>query len=130
MADTNAELIRRGYEAFAKGDMPTVLGLIAEDITWHVPGRSPLSGNYKGHEEVLGFFAKGMELSGGTLRVEADEILAEGERVVVLSTVSAERKGQSWSSPEVHVWRVVDGKAVEFREFQGDQQTEDEFWMS
>ena len=60
----------------------------------------------------------------------ADEILADGERVVVLSTVSAERKGQSWSSSEVHVWRVLDGKATEFQEFQGDQQTKDQFWSS
>jgi ketosteroid isomerase-like protein len=130
MAHPNAELLRRGYEAFAKGDMPTVLGIFADEITWHVPGRSPLSGDYKGPEEVVGFFTKSMELSGGTLRVEADEILAEGERVVVISTVSAERNGQSWSSPEVHLWRVSDGKAIEFSEFQGDQQTEDEFWMA
>ena len=64
------------------------------------------------------------------MRVQADEILAEGERVIVLSTVSAERKGQFWCSPEVHVWRVRNGKAVEFHEFQGDQQTEDDFWTS
>jgi len=130
MTHPNAELLRRGYEAFAKGDIPTVLGLFADDICWHVPGRSPLSGDYKGPQQVLGFFTTGMELSGGTLRVEADEILAEGERVVVLSTVSAERNGQPWSSPGVHLWRVVDGKAVEFREFQGDQQTEDDFWLA
>jgi hypothetical protein len=30
----------------------------------------------------------------------------------------------------MHVWLVVDGRATEFREFQGDQQTEDEFWAS
>jgi uncharacterized protein len=130
MAHPNADLLRRGYDAFAKGDIPTALGLFAEDITWHVPGRSPLSGDYKGHDEVVGFFAQSMELSGGTLRIEIEEILCEGDRAVVLCTVSAERHGQSWSSAEVHVWRVVDDKAVEFHEFQGDQQTEDEFWSS
>jgi hypothetical protein len=71
-----------------------------------------------------------MELSGGTLSVEPDEILGDGERVVALTTVSAERNGRSWSSPEVHVWRVRDGRAVQFTEYQGDQQAEDEFWMS
>lgn len=130
MTHPNAELLRGGYDAFAKGDLPGVLGIFAEDITWHVPGRSPLSGEYRGHEEVVGFFAKAMELSGGTLRVQADEILADGERIVVLTTVSAERNGQSWSSPEVHVWQVRGGKAVTFREFQGDQAGEDEFWSS
>ena len=130
MTHPNAELLRGGYEAFAKGDIPGVLGIFAEDIAWHVPGRSPLSGDYRGHEGVVGFFTRAMELSGGTLRVEADEILAGGERIIVLTTVSAERNGRSWSSAEVHVWRVQDGKAVAFREFQGDQEAEDEFWSS
>jgi uncharacterized protein len=130
MTHPNAELLRRGYSAFTKGDIGTVLGVFADHISWHVPGRSPLSGDYEGREQVMSFFQKSMELSGGTLRVDADEIPADGERVVVLATVSAERNGHSWSSPEVHVWRVVDDEAVEFREFQVDQEIEDEFWMS
>ena len=44
--------------------------------------------------------------------------------------MSAQRNGRSLSAPEVHCWRLVDGKAVEFREFQGDQQSEDEFWLT
>jgi uncharacterized protein len=128
MTHPNAELIRRGYQAFAQGDVPTVLDIFGHDITWHVPGRSPLSGDYKGHDGVLEFFGKCMELSTGTLRVVPDDILCDGERVVAFTTVSAERNGQRWSSPEIHVWRVIEGKAVDFREFQGDQQAEDEFW--
>jgi hypothetical protein len=34
----------------------------------------------------------------------------------------------SASFPEVHVWRLEDGKATEFREYQGDEQREDRFW--
>jgi ketosteroid isomerase-like protein len=130
MADPNALLITEAYDAFARGDIQTVLQTLADDVTWHVPGRSPLSGDHKGHDGVLTFFGRCQELSGGTLRVAADQVFAAGDRVVVLSTVSAERKGQFWSAPEVHVWRVIDGRATEFREFQGDQQTEDEFWAS
>ena len=128
MAHPNAAIVTDAYDAFARGDIPAVLGLLADDVTWHVPGRSPLSGEYKGHNGVLEFFSRCQELSNGTLRVVADEVLADGERVVVLSTVSAERHGQYWSSPEVHAWRLTDGRATEFREFQGDQQSEDEFW--
>jgi uncharacterized protein len=57
---------------------------------------------------VLDFFGRWQELSGGTLRVAGYEVLKEGDRVVVLSTVSAERQRQFLSSPETHVWRVVD----------------------
>ncbi|MGN6474862.1 MAG: nuclear transport factor 2 family protein [Mycobacteriales bacterium] len=127
---TSAQLVEKGYRAFAAGDIATVLEIFSEDIRWHIPGRSPISGNFTGHEGVLDFFGRCMELSAGTLRIEVDEVLAEGDRVVMLVTVSAERNGQQWSSPEVHVWRVSDGRAVEFREFQGDQQTEDAFWAA
>ena len=86
MIGENAKLIRDGYVAFGQGDIPAVLGLFDEDITWHVPGRSPLSGDYRGRDGVLGFFTKAVELSGGTLKVAADEVVADGDRVVVLST--------------------------------------------
>jgi len=130
MTAQNAELIRRGYDAFARADLPTVFDIFDRDITWHVPGSSPLSGDYKGHGEVGGFFARTMELSGGTFAIDIQDVLAQQDQVVVLCTVSAERHGQSWSSPEVHVWRVAGGRAVAFREFQGDEQTEDAFWSS
>lgn len=124
----NQALIERGYAAFARGDIPTVLDVLAEDIFWHVPGRGPLSRDYRGHAEVLGFFQHFMELSGGTFRITVDLVLAKEDRVIVLVTESAERKGRRWSSPQVHAWTVKNGKAAVFWQFQGDQQTEDEFW--
>jgi len=130
MTKENAELIRRGYDAFADGDLATALTILDQDITWHVPGRGPLSGDYKGHDEVMGFFVKTMELSDGTFTIDIDDIITGGDRVVVLCTVAAERHGCCWSSPEIHVWRVANNTAVDFREFQGDQETEDEFWSS
>ncbi len=130
MSAHNAELIRRGYDAFARGDIGTVFQILDEDITWHVPGRSPLSGDFTGHEQVGGFIATTMALSGGTFAIDIQDILDHQDQVIVLCTVAAERNGQSWSSPEVHVWRVAGDRAVAFREFQGDQQTEDEFWSS
>lgn len=129
-AADNVALIRRAYEAFGRGDVPAVLEVLDPDITWHVPGRSPLSGDYKGHNGVLEFFRRCQTLSAGTLRVLPDEVLAEGDRVVALTTVSAQRNGQCWSSPEVHVWGVARGRVVDFVEYQGDQQTEDEFWLA
>ena len=39
----NVELARRGYEAFAKGDLATLTELLADDVVWHVQGGGPLS---------------------------------------------------------------------------------------
>ena len=63
-----------------------------------------------------------MELSGGVFSINVHNILAEGDLVVVLATVNAQRKGISASFPEVHVWQMKNGKAIGFREYQGDEQ--------
>jgi len=102
--------------------------VLAEDILWHVPGRGPLSRDYHGHAEVLGFFQHFMELSRGTFRIAVNDVFAKGDRVIMLVTESAQRNGRQWSSPQVHAWTVKDGRATVFWQFQGDQQTEDEFW--
>lgn len=127
-ADANAALIRNGYNAFARGDVQGALAGFAKDILWHIPGRGPLSRDYRGPDEVLGFFDHFMRLSDGTFRVQIDEIFAEGDRVVILCTETARRGGRSWSSPQVHVWTIKDGRATAFCQYQGDQQAEDEFW--
>lgn len=127
-AAANQGIIEGAYDAFARGDISTVMAALAEDILWHVPGRGPLAGDYRGHAQVLDFFGHFMNLSGGTFRIAIDDILAKGDRVVALVTESAQRLGREWSSPQVHVWTVKDGRANVFWQFQGDQQTEDEFW--
>jgi hypothetical protein len=84
----NRDLIKRAYDAFGRGDIPTVLGILDKQIRWHVPGQSPLSGDFSGHEEVLGFFRKSMELSGGTLRIDVHDIVA-GDATVLYFVRSA-----------------------------------------
>jgi uncharacterized protein len=81
-----------------------------------------------GHDQIGGFFQRTIELSGGVFTIEVHRVLAEGDVVVVLATVNARRNGVSASFPEVHVWRLENGKATEFREYQGDEQREDRFW--
>jgi ketosteroid isomerase-like protein len=127
-ADANRALITDAYAAFGRGDIPSALKSLSENILWHVPGRGPLARDYHGHEEVLEFIQHFMELSSGTFQVRVDDVLAQGDRVIVLVTESAERKGRSWSSPQVHSWTVKDGRATVFWQFQGDTYTEDEFW--
>jgi ketosteroid isomerase-like protein len=124
----NQDLIKRAYEAFGRGEFPAVLGILDKRIRWHVPGQTQLSSVYIGHEQVLGFFQKSMELTQATLRIDVHEIVATDTTVFVLCTVSATRSGQHAEFLEVHLWRIADGRAVEFREFQGDEYTENKFW--
>jgi uncharacterized protein len=128
MANANEELLRRGYAAFAAGDLDTVLGVFAGDIEWHVSGRSEISGNYHGHQEVLGFFGKIMELTGGTFRLEVHDVLANDTHGVVLATVYAERDGKPFEMREAHTWHLAGGKATEFWTFAEDSAETDEFF--
>ena len=125
---TSAAVIRKAYADFTKGDIAAVLAAFDKSINWHVPGHSPLSGDYTGHDEVVGFFNHTFALCGGIFAIEVHEVLAEGDVVVALVTVKAERNGRAAAFQEVHLWRLANGKAAEFREFQGDEQTEDRFW--
>jgi ketosteroid isomerase-like protein len=128
MSDSNSVIVRKAYKDFAQGNIPSVFAVFDAAITWHVPGHSLLSGDYTGHDQIGGFFQRTMELSGGAFRIDVHDVLAENDLVVVLVTVNAERNGVSASFPEIHVWRMKNGKAADFREYQGDEQREDRFW--
>jgi ketosteroid isomerase-like protein len=128
MAHPNEELVRKGFDAFAKGDLETVQSTFADDIVWHVPGSSQLSGDYKGQGEVLGWLGKNAELSGGTLKTEVHDILANDEHAVALFTITAQREGKSLHDNAVQIAHVSGGKVTESWIHPGDQQTVDDFW--
>ena len=128
MAHPNEALVRRGYEAFATGDMATLNELFADDIVWHVPGRSQLAGDFRGKEEVFGNFQKVAELTGGTFKLDIHAILADDEHAVVLTRAMGEREGKTLDDRSVHVLHLSDGKVTEFWGYSGDQYAVDEFW--
>jgi ketosteroid isomerase-like protein len=128
MAHPNEELLRSGYEAFGRGDINAVLAIFADDIVWHIPGRSSLAADYKGHQEVLGFFGKLVELSGGTFSIELHDILADDDHGVVLVREKAQRNGKTLEMDSAHIWHIKNGKATEFWGLATDPYTDDEFW--
>lgn len=117
----NEALIRKGYEAFADGDLETLRELFADDILWHVGGNARISGDYKGQEEVF-------ELTGGTMKLEEHDVLANDDDVVALVRGTAERDAKTFDQNEVHVMHVADGEVTEFWGFEEDQAAAAEFW--
>jgi uncharacterized protein len=124
----NVELTRRGYEAFAKGDMATLSELIADDVTWHQNGVGPLSGTYHGRDEVFGLFGRLAEETAGTLRLDVHGVLANDEHAVALCTFSASRGGKSIETPVAQVSHLRDGKLTEFWGAITDPQASIDFW--
>jgi ketosteroid isomerase-like protein len=124
----NEELVRRGYEAFATGDMATLNELFADDIVWHAPGRSELSGTFRGKDEVFANLQKNMELTGGTFRLEIHTIMADDEHAVGLLRARAEREGKTLDDNTVQVFHIKDGKVTESWLHPSDAYASDEFW--
>jgi ketosteroid isomerase-like protein len=130
MADhPNVDVLRRAYEAFSAGDMDAMHALLADDVVWHISGRSPIAGDYHGKEQVFGFFGKLGELSGGTFSLSIHDILANDTHGVALVTASGSRNGKNLSARGAHVTHLRDGKITEFWLASADDQIEvDEFW--
>lgn len=128
-AETDAEALRSGYEAFAKGDMDAVAKLFSPDIRWNIGGKSEISGTYEGHEAVFAFFGRLMELTEGTFQVEIHDLLASDDHVVVLVRESATRGDKHLDSNEVHVWHLDDGIATEYWGIPQDQYKVDAFFQ-
>jgi len=124
----NLESARRGYQAFANGDLATVSELLADDIVWHVGGNNTLSGDYEGKEAVLSFFGRLMQETGGSFKNDIHDMLANDEHGVALVTQTATRGGTSIEGPVVQVFHMRDGKMTEFWTFARDQSAIDEFW--
>jgi ketosteroid isomerase-like protein len=106
--DQNIELAKSGYEAFARGDLEGAMAPLADDIEWIVPGKSSVSGTYRGKEEVGGYWAK---LAEKGFKVEAQFWFADGEKVVCLDHVSAD--GEEADGADVLTFR--DGKVAKFQ---------------
>ena len=128
MGHPNEDLVRRGYDAFSSGDMQTLRELWHPDIVWHVPGRGQVSGDHRGVDAVLGYFGQIMELSGGTLRVEVHDVVANDEHTVGLHSVHAERAGKTLDDNHTLVFHVRDGKVTEVWQYSADQYALDELF--
>ena len=124
----NVELLRKGYAAYSSGDIAVLNDLFADDVLWHIAGRSQIAGDYKGRDAVFGFFGKLMELSDGTTAIDVHDILANDEHGVALVTGTGTRNGKSFSGQDVHTFHFRDGKVVEFWDSPLDQYEADDFW--
>lgn len=115
---TNKELIEGVYASFATGDVPAVLGAMADDIQWAEADGFPLAGTYVGPQAVLdGVFMRLGEIFDH-FAVVPEQYVADGDAVVALGHYTWKHKstGQPASVKLAHVWTVRDGKAVAFQQ--------------
>jgi ketosteroid isomerase-like protein len=115
---TNKELIENLYSCFAVGDVPAVLGAMADDIRWAEADGFPLAGTYVGPQAVLdGVFMRLGEI-GDHFSVVPEQYVADGDTVVMLGTYTWKHTatGEPASVKMAHVWTIRDGKIAAFQQ--------------
>ena len=127
MSHPNADLVRKGFEAFATGDMAMLDQLMADDATWHTPGRNPLAGDFRGKEAIFGNFAQ-LRQQTDSFEQDVHAILADDEHTVALVNVTVTRGGKTVTGQQALVFHIVDGKATEVWVAPTDQYAFDELF--
>lgn len=128
MTHPHSQLLEKLYADFSKGDLRAVLDACSDQMTFQVPGKSPLAGKYDKKTFVPGFAAKLQELSGGTLQLEVHDIMASDRHAVALATAKLTRGGKTLEYRTVHVWRFEGGKPVAWYEYPRDLYQHDAIW--
>jgi ketosteroid isomerase-like protein len=89
-AQENKQTARDAYAAFGRGDAEGAMRNIDDSIEWTTRGDNALTGIYNGKQAVGGLWGK---LASKDFRSEPHDFVAEGDKVVVLTTVHIEGEG-------------------------------------
>lgn len=116
---TNLDKVKAVYDAFAKGDIPSVLAVLSADIEWTEAEGFPLGGTYHGPKAVLeGVFMRlGSEWNG--FGAVPHDFVDGGDAIVALGKYSGTYKAtnKSFQADFAHVWKFREEKAVRFVQY-------------
>jgi uncharacterized protein len=128
MAHPNEDMLRRGYAAFAEGDLTGYLSLCTDTITFRVPGRSLVAGTFAREQFASVMIANVMQACGGTFRETVIDVVANDTRGVVLAHHEFERHGRTRAYRTAHIYRIENGRLASFEEYPEDLYEFDEAW--
>ena len=116
---SNSEIIQGVYDAFAKGDVPAVLGAMDANIEWTEAEGFMYGGTFVGPEAVLSqvFIRLATEWEG--FAAVPEQLVDGGDNVVALGNYSGKylKTGKSVTVPFAHAWTFRDGKIVKFVQY-------------
>jgi uncharacterized protein len=125
-----SDFLMHQREMYVGGDLETVAQLLAEDVIWHVPGTSPIAGDYRGREAVSGYFRLRRELAGGMIQVVKKGEAHHEEALVQLADGCAALGGREVTWRTAGVYRVADGRIAEAWLVPLDQEHFDRVWAA
>jgi uncharacterized protein len=91
---------------YTGGPIEPVVELLAADIVWHVPGRSPIAGDHRGTAAVVEYFGRRRRLADATMQMRPGQVIAEGDAVAQFVTGTAVLGGERVSWQTIGVYRL------------------------
>jgi ketosteroid isomerase-like protein len=128
MKHTNVVLLEKAYSDFSKGNWDAFLGVLPDQMTFQVSGKSKIAGKFTKANFVAGYAGQLQELSGGTFQTEIHDVMATDLHATVLATNKVTRAGKTIELRTVHVWRFQEGKPVAWYEYPRDLYLYDSIW--
>jgi ketosteroid isomerase-like protein len=118
-ATENKRIIAEIFDDLSRADGRAFFDAMADDLVWIIEGQSRFSRRYEGKAAIQNELAPALFANfASDYRNFADEIIAEGERVVVLARGEVKTvRGEDYNNSYCFVMRMRDGKIVELREF-------------
>jgi uncharacterized protein len=107
-AQENKQVAEEAYRAFSSGDAAGAMQNMDDSIAWTARGNNALTGTYSGKQAVGELWGR---LVGKEFSTAPHDFIAEGDKVVVLTTVTLE--GEPVESADVLTYNA-DGKLVAF----------------
>jgi ketosteroid isomerase-like protein len=116
----NVAIVHQAYDNFKSGNIPALLELCADEITWQLPEMAnvPFGGERRTRAGVGEFFAL-IDAHEEALRFEPNETVAQGDKVVSLGFYQWRVKstGREFEGDFAHVFTIRNGKIVAFHEY-------------
>lgn len=125
----HVERLKEFLDAYADRDRDRIGDTLADDAVWHVGGTHRFSGDYRGKEAILEYFEMVGNVTGGTLRLDPIELLANDRRGAAFLRVTAIRGDQQLDVTMAEAFQFDDdGRISEFWAHATDQETVNRFW--
>ena len=124
---TARELMSDYLAAARRGDWDTAFGYFAEDIEFHIPGRSAFAGHQRGKAAAVDYIQSIRDhYRDGEIELELVDMLASDERVALLVRERFHGEGPPLEIRRANVYRVRGDQIVEIWIFEADQYVVDE----
>lgn len=117
----NVRTVEGIFESFGRGDVPSVLAALSEDVEWFIPGPAevPYAGLRRGRDEVRQFFSA----LGGAVdfeRFEPREYVVQNDVIAVVGFERGRVKatGKVFDNPWTMIFKLRGGRVTYFRGYE------------